>query len=65
MLYRSIFISDIHLGSKDSKAKQVDEFIKINTCYNLYLVGDIIDGWKFQKNRSNCKNDYTISNGFW
>lgn len=59
MLYRSIFISDIHLGSKNSKAKQVDEFLKINTCHNLYLVGDIIDGWKFQKNRSRWKKSHS------
>jgi UDP-2,3-diacylglucosamine pyrophosphatase LpxH len=59
MLYRSIFISDIHLGSKNSKAKQVDEFLKTNTCHNLYLVGDIIDGWKFQKNRSRWKKSHS------
>ena len=57
--YRSIFISDLHLGSKNSKAKEVDEFLKCNSCETLYLVGDIIDGWKFQQNRSKWKNSHS------
>lgn len=57
--YRSIFISDLHLGSKNSKAKEVDEFLKCNSCATLYLVGDIIDGWKFQQNRSKWKNSHS------
>jgi UDP-2,3-diacylglucosamine pyrophosphatase LpxH len=44
--YRTIFISDVHLGSKDCKAKELDNFLKKNSCNTLYLVGDIIDGWK-------------------
>jgi UDP-2,3-diacylglucosamine pyrophosphatase LpxH len=58
-VYRSIFISDIHLGSKNCKAKSVDDFLKNNNCETLYLVGDIIDGWKFQQNRSKWKNSHS------
>jgi UDP-2,3-diacylglucosamine pyrophosphatase LpxH len=47
--YKSIFISDIHLGSKGCKAELLCEFLKENTCENLYLVGDIIDGWRLQR----------------
>lgn len=47
--YRSIFISDIHLGTKHCKADYLCEFLKYNDCEKLYLVGDIIDGWKLRK----------------
>ena len=49
--YQSIFISDFHLGSKDSKAYELVDFLKSNSCHQLYLVGDIIDAWKMQQNR--------------
>tara|TARA_B100001173_G_scaffold310950_1_gene326834 strand:- start:2145 stop:2963 length:819 start_codon:yes stop_codon:yes gene_type:complete len=48
--YRSIFISDIHLGSKGCQAEQLLEFLKNTRSDYLYLVGDIIDGWRL-KNR--------------
>ncbi|MDX1351874.1 MAG: UDP-2,3-diacylglucosamine diphosphatase [Thiomicrorhabdus sp.] len=48
-LYRSIFISDTHLGSKGAKADFLAEFLKYNQCKNLYLVGDIIDAWRLKK----------------
>ena len=48
--YRSIFISDTHLGSKGCKAKLLNNFLKNNTADNLYLVGDIIDGWRLKQN---------------
>ncbi|MBN2866838.1 MAG: UDP-2,3-diacylglucosamine diphosphatase [Thiotrichales bacterium] len=47
--YRSIFISDVHLGSKGAKAEFLAEFLKYNHCEKLYLVGDIIDGWQLKK----------------
>ncbi len=46
--YRSIFISDVHLGTKDCKAKQLSEFLKTIQCEQLYLVGDIFDGWRMK-----------------
>jgi UDP-2,3-diacylglucosamine pyrophosphatase LpxH len=49
--YKTIFISDVHLGTKDCKANQLNNFLKHNTCDTLYLVGDIIDAWKIQQNR--------------
>jgi len=57
--YRTIFISDIHLGSKDCKAHEVDDFLKNNSCETLYLIGDIIDGWKIQQNRLRWKQSHT------
>jgi UDP-2,3-diacylglucosamine pyrophosphatase LpxH len=47
--YKSIFISDIHLGTKGCQADALCHFLKNNTCENLFLVGDIIDGWRLKK----------------
>ena len=47
--YKSIFISDIHLGTKGCQAEVLDDFLRNNDSEKLYLVGDIIDGWKLQK----------------
>lgn len=49
MKYKSIFISDIHLGTRFSKAKALLEFLKENQSENLILVGDIIDGWAIKR----------------
>lgn len=48
--YRSIFISDIHLGTAGCKAEKLIQFLKSNNSENLYLIGDIIDGWRLSKN---------------
>jgi len=47
--YKSIFISDIHLGTKGCKAELLCDFLKNNSCENLFLVGDIIDGWRLER----------------
>jgi UDP-2,3-diacylglucosamine pyrophosphatase LpxH len=47
--YRSIFISDVHLGTKFSKAEELLEFFKVHESDHLYLVGDIIDGWAIKR----------------
>jgi len=47
--YKSIFISDLHLGTKQAKAEKLLEFIKENEAENFYLVGDIIDGWAIKQ----------------
>ncbi|UTJ06444.1 UDP-2,3-diacylglucosamine diphosphatase [Arcobacter roscoffensis] len=49
MKYKSIFISDIHLGTRFSKAKKLLDFLKHNESENLILVGDIIDGWAIKR----------------
>ena len=46
--YRSIWISDTHLGTKGCKAEQLRDFLDNVECDYLYLVGDIIDLWKFK-----------------
>ena len=57
--YRSIFISDVHFGTRDCKAEELNNFLKHNTCNTLYLVGDIIDAWKIQQNKWRWKQSHT------
>jgi UDP-2,3-diacylglucosamine pyrophosphatase LpxH len=47
--YRSIWISDVHLGTRGCKAEFLLEFLKHTESDSLYLVGDIIDGWRLRK----------------
>lgn len=47
--YRTIWISDLHLGTKDSQAELLLDFLKYTESQTLYLVGDIIDGWQLKK----------------
>ena len=49
MHYKSIFISDVHLGTKPSKADDLISFLRSNSADNLFLIGDIIDGWALQR----------------
>ncbi len=46
--YKTLWISDVHLGTKDCKAEQLNEFLKRHQADKIYLVGDIIDGWKMK-----------------
>ena len=46
--YRTIWLSDVHLGTPGCKAEFLVDFLKRNECETLYLVGDIIDGWKLR-----------------
>jgi UDP-2,3-diacylglucosamine pyrophosphatase LpxH len=57
--YRAIFISDVHLGTRDCKAEELNNFLKHNSCETLYLVGDIIDGWRIQQNKWTWKKSHT------
>ena len=47
--YKTVVLSDIHLGSPSSRAKEATEFLKYIECDNLILNGDIIDGWALRK----------------
>ncbi|RPJ33576.1 MAG: glycosyltransferase [Verrucomicrobiaceae bacterium] len=46
---RTVFLSDIHLGTPDSKADEVVDFLKHIRCHKLVLNGDIIDGWALRR----------------
>ena len=42
---RSVFVSDVHLGTPECQAGRLLEFLKAYDCEKLFLVGDIIDFW--------------------
>ncbi|CAH2600522.1 Ser/Thr protein phosphatase family protein, UDP-2,3-diacylglucosamine hydrolase homolog [Rhodovastum atsumiense] len=47
--YRSVFISDTHLGTRGCRSDFLADFLRRMSCERLYLVGDIIDGWRLRK----------------
>lgn len=47
--FRTVFISDTHLGTKSARVDLLYRFLKETECETLYLVGDIIDGWRLKK----------------
>ncbi|MFC3123500.1 UDP-2,3-diacylglucosamine diphosphatase [Pseudoroseomonas globiformis] len=47
--YRSIFISDAHLGTRGSRADFLADFLSRTECEQMYLVGDFVDGWRLRK----------------
>lgn len=48
--YRTLFISDVHLGSKGCQAELLLDFLRYHSAEKVYLVGDIVDGWRLKKN---------------
>jgi UDP-2,3-diacylglucosamine pyrophosphatase LpxH len=48
MNYRTVWISDVHLGTRGCKAEFLLDFLRDLECDCLYLVGDIIDFWKLR-----------------
>ena len=46
--HRTIFISDVHLGTRACKADFLSDFLACNSCDTLFLVGDIVDGWRLR-----------------
>ncbi len=47
--YRAIFISDTHLGTRGCRVDMLADFLRRNSAERLFLVGDIIDGWRLRK----------------
>jgi UDP-2,3-diacylglucosamine pyrophosphatase LpxH len=47
--YRSVFISDLHLGTPGCQADALLDFLKAHTSDHLFLVGDIVDGWQLRR----------------
>jgi UDP-2,3-diacylglucosamine pyrophosphatase LpxH len=46
---RTIFLSDIHLGSRACQAERLLDFLREHTAKKIYLVGDIIDFWAMSR----------------
>lgn len=51
--FRTIVISDLHMGSAGCKAKLLNDFLKHHSSDWLYLNGDIFDCWKIEQNKWN------------
>ena len=47
--YRTIWLSDFHLGTKDAKVEYLLDFLRHNESDTLFLVGDILDGWALSR----------------
>jgi len=60
MHYRSIWISDVHLGSRHAQADALLGFLRDAECRHLYLVGDIIDGWELRRKWSWSEEANTV-----
>ena len=45
---RTMFISDVHLGTKGAQADMLLDFLRYHDADTIFLVGDIIDGWKLK-----------------
>ena len=46
---RTLFISDVHLGTKGAQVEALLEFLKYYDAETIYLVGDIVDGWRLKQ----------------
>lgn len=47
--FRTIWISDVHLGTRGCQANYLLDFLRTHESDTLYLVGDIVDGWHLKK----------------
>jgi UDP-2,3-diacylglucosamine pyrophosphatase LpxH len=47
--YRTLFISDVHLGTRASQAEMLLDFLKTTDVETIYLVGDIVDFWRIRR----------------
>ncbi len=48
--FRTLFLSDIHLGSRAANAEYLIDFLRHHEADTIYLVGDIVDGWRLKRN---------------
>lgn len=45
---RALFLSDVHLGTRASKSERLHDFLRHHDADTIYLVGDIVDGWRLR-----------------
>jgi UDP-2,3-diacylglucosamine pyrophosphatase LpxH len=46
--FRALFISDVHLGARGCQAELLLDFLRYHEADSIYLVGDIVDGWRLR-----------------
>jgi UDP-2,3-diacylglucosamine pyrophosphatase LpxH len=47
--YRTLFISDVHLGTKACQADAILDFLRCHEADRIYLIGDIVDFWRIRR----------------
>ncbi len=47
--HRSVFLSDLHLGAPACRAEAILQFLDGVECEQLYLLGDVVDGWRLRR----------------
>ncbi|HEV7278531.1 MAG TPA: UDP-2,3-diacylglucosamine diphosphatase [Devosiaceae bacterium] len=47
---RALFLSDVHLGMRAARVDQLIDFLRWHDAESIYLVGDLVDGWRLAKN---------------
>lgn len=47
--YKTLFLSDVHLGTPGCQADMLVDFLREHDAEKIYLVGDIIDGWRLKR----------------
>ena len=47
--FHALFLSDIHLGTRGCQADLLIDFLKYHDAETIYLVGDIVDGWRLKR----------------
>ncbi|QQL45541.1 UDP-2,3-diacylglucosamine diphosphatase [Sulfuriroseicoccus oceanibius] len=57
--FKTVIISDVHLGTPDSKVRQVTRFIRHISCERLILNGDIVDGWYLRRHSGGWTDEHT------
>ncbi|MFO1208882.1 MAG: metallophosphoesterase family protein [Amaricoccus sp.] len=58
--YRSLFLSDVHLGARGCRADRVLDFLERHDAEVIYLVGDFLDGWRPIRSRWSAVHDDVI-----
>jgi len=48
--FRTMFLSDVHLGTRGCQAHLLLDFLRYHDAETVYLVGDIVDGWRLRRN---------------
>ena len=57
--FRTIFLSDVHLGTPDCKIAEVNDFLRRTRCEKLVLNGDIIDSWHLRRKPAHWSSQHT------
>ncbi|MBU3831563.1 MAG: metallophosphoesterase, partial [Candidatus Desulfovibrio faecigallinarum] len=58
--YRSVFLSDLHLGSPWCRARNLLAFLENTSFEKLYLVGDVLDNWHLRRGHRLSKNQLLV-----